>query len=1176
MNLPSTRFQVLLASVLLVPVAVVSPPSIAAQTSTTATVTGSIVDASGAKVPTATVTFTNLASGVATTARTTSEGIYRISGLLPGTYRSTVTMAGFKTTIRDGIELHVEDQASIDYTLTVGSVSEDVTVSSSTALIETQSPTISQVIEGRQVLDTPLNGRNVMNLVALTPGVIPQGSTSGNTSNNTNGGAFTNPFAFNNYQIAGGLAGQSSVYLDGTPLNLAVGHTLPFVLPQDAVQEFRVETSVINPQYGEFGGGIINFATKSGGSAIHGTLYEYLRNNAFNANAYFNKQTIVNGAPVPRPEFTQNQFGATIGGPLRKDKLFYFISYEGFRLALGVPNVGRVPTPAELSGDFRADAPIYDPLTVVPLNPAVNPLATPPGTFPYATEKQFSCNGVANVICPNRIDPTSNIIGNTIKYFPTPNVTSPNPSINFSQNGRAGSQNNNYTARVDANATDKQKIFFRFTRFDGFQPRTQFLTNPIGPTSLPSNTAHAQDYVLGDTIVLSSTSVLDLRASYLRRINNINPQDNANLAQLGPVYAALQPQIIGSQFPDILISNLIANPFSASNATTLASNDNYAVSGTYSKIAGRHALSFGAEARRRENYFGFSLSQSGFFVFAGTATSCIPYAGITTCKAFTGAPNFSFTLPGASATPIADFVTGTITVAPLGFQESAVPSAVNLYGGLYANDTFQVSQKLTVTAGIRYELPGGDTEKHDKDTVLLPQLSNPLVLVNTPAYPSRSDLQSHLTLFSPRVGVAFQPQVGTSVRAGYSLAFLPQDTVYSAGPNSSPVNAPITFVIPGSPLSNPLRFAPNNPVTPTLLEPIGRGYATNPAYFFGQAITGRIANSRFPYLQQWNANVQQSLGGTAALQFAYLGGRGDHLPLFGTSDINQLPDADDGLLNTLSSQALQALRPYPMYQNVNAQSPYLGDSYYNSLQTTFSKRFNHGGNLLANYSWSKFLSNSESTQSQVESHSQGVVQDYTNLRAEKSYLSFDVPHRLVVSYILDLPFGAGKRYLSQSGPALNRIVGGWNASGINTFQSGFPLAIITVNNALANQYGAGQIRPNYTAGCNKRLGSTGSQARASLPALNVACFTTPATFGNEPRTDGQLRGAGVDNWDFALGKTTAVTDRINVVFRAEAFNLVNRTQFGDPNVNASSSLFGFITTQVNQPRLLQFSLRANY
>ncbi len=1130
---------------------------------TTASVSGYVADASGAKVAAATVTYTNTATNVSQSAKTDGTGIYRITGLLPGSYRSTVSLEGFKTAVREGIDLHVEDQASVDFNLAVGSVSENVVVNASTALVETQSPTVSQVIEGRQVEDTPLNGRNVMNLVSLTPGVIPQGSTNGNTSNNTNGGAFTNPFAFNNYQIAGGLAGHASVYLDGTPLNLAVGHTLPFVVPQDAVQEFRVETSVINPQYGEFGGGVINFATKSGTANLHGTVYEYLRNNRFNANAFFNNQTLVNGAPVPRPEFTQNQYGATAGGPLNKAKsTFFFASYEGFRLALGVPNVGRVPTLAERSGDFTADAPIFDPATAIPIFP---------GSSVYAAERQFSCNGVANVICPNRIDPTSNIVANTLQYFPAPNTTTAGAGINFSQNGKGGASNNSYTFRVDSNYGDRQKLFGRYTRFDGNQPGTRFLNNPVGPTSTPANTTHAQEFVLGDSVVLSPVSVLDVRLSYLRSNENIAPQSGANLAQFGPAYAALAPQIRGTQFPDVLITNLIANPFMNQNPTTQSIEDNYVLSGVYSRIAGRHSFGFGGEARRRENYFDFSLSSSGFFVFAGVATSCIPYLGPATCRTANGAGVAPFTLPGAGATPLADFLTGVITVAPLGFQEAAIPGAINYYGGVFATDTFRLSEKLTITAGLRYELPGGFTEKKDRETVLLPQLSNPLVLVNTPAYPSRSDLQTHLTLFSPRVGFAFQPYTGTSVRAGYSLGFLPVDTVYSAGPNASPVNAPITFVVPGAPLSNPL-LNPFSGKVSSLLQPIGRAYANNPFYFAGQTITSRIANSRFPYLQQWNANVQQSFNASTAIQLAYLGARGDHLPVFGTVDINQLPDQYDAAPS-------QSLRPYPLYQNVNAQSPYMGDSYYHSAQVTFTKRFAGGGTFLANYSWSKFLSNSESTQSQVESHSEGMIQDYTNLRAEKSYLSFDVPHRLVVSYIADLPFGPGKRYLAHSSGIVSRLVGGWNAGGINTFQSGFPLAIIATNNNLANLYGAGQIRPNVVVGCNKRLGGSAvSQARTGSPALNAACFTAPGlnAFGNEPRTDGMLRSFGIDNWDFSLAKTTAIHENVNVVFRAEAFNLINRVQFGDPNVNSASALFGVITTQNNQPRLIQFSLRLNY
>ncbi len=884
-----------------------TPVGAFAQAATTATVTGFVTDSSGAKIPAVAVTFTNVATGTIATATTTSEGSYRISGLLPGLYRSTATLNGFKTVVREGIDLHVEDQASIDYMLAVGSVSESVTVSTSSTQVETQSPTVSQVIEGRQVLDTPLNGRNVMNLVTLTPGVIAQGSTSGNTSNNQNGGGFTSPFGLNNYQIAGGLSGQSSVYVDGAPLNLSLGHTLPLVLPQDVIQEFRVETSVISSQYGEFSGGVVNFATKSGTSALHGTVYEYLRNNIFNANAFFNKQTIVNGAPVPRPEFTQNQFGAAVGGPIKRDKVFFFGSYEGFRVALGVPNVGRVPTIAELGGDFRGDAPIYDPTTQTPI----------PGTGIYSTEKQFSCNGVANVICPNRIDSTSSALANVVHYFPTPNVTSTNPAINFSENGRASGVTSNATFRVDAKLGTKQSLFGRYSRYDGNQPPTQYLLGTGGPTSTPGNLTHAQQYVVGDTIVLDAKSVVDVRVSYLRNFNHIAPQEGANYGQLGSTFAAIAPQIAGTEFPAIIISNLISQPYNLQNPTTISSSDNYVVSGTYSRTAGRHSISLGGEARRRENYFGFSVSSPGLFVFAGTSTACIPYLGANTCRNATGATPSAPTLPGGGATPIADFVTGVITAAPLGFQEAPPRSAVDYYYGVFANDIFQMSSKLTITAGIRYELPRGNTNKQDRNTVLLPQLSNPLVLVNSSAYSGRADLQAHNTLFSPRVGIAFQPQAGTSIRAGYSLGFLPSNTQYSATTYSSPINSPITFVIPGSPLSNPLRFAPNSPTVPMLLQPIGRAYANNPNYFFGETITSRIPYSRYPYLQQWNGNLQQSLLGGALMQLAYLGARGDHLPAAATIDINQLADQYDFAPS-------QALRPYPTYQNVNAQSPVCG------------------------------------------------------------------------------------------------------------------------------------------------------------------------------------------------------------------------------------------------------------
>ena len=334
-----------------------APAALMAQ-GTSASVTGFVTDPSGGKLPSATVTFTNTATGVDGTATTNAAGLYRITGLLPGNYNAKATTSGFKTAIRAGIDLRLEDQVSLDFTLDIGAVSESVTVDAGAALLETQSPTVSQVIEGRQVEETPLNGRNVMNLVTLTAGVVAQGATGGAVVNNSNGGALTNTLGLGNYEIAGGLAEQSSVYVDGSPLNFVQGHALPFVVTQDAVQEFRVESSVVNPQYGEFAGGVISFATRSGTDKLHGTIYEYLRNTDLNANNFFNNET-----HQPRPEFIQNQYGATAGGRIPHSKTFFYVSYEGLGLALGVPNAGRVPTPAELSGDFTADAPIFDPLT---------------------------------------------------------------------------------------------------------------------------------------------------------------------------------------------------------------------------------------------------------------------------------------------------------------------------------------------------------------------------------------------------------------------------------------------------------------------------------------------------------------------------------------------------------------------------------------------------------------------------------------------------------------------------------------------------------------------------------------------------------------------------------------------------------------------------------------------
>ena len=623
-------------------------------------------------------------------------------------------------------------------------------------------------------------------------------------------------------------------------------------------------------------------------------------------------------------------------------------------------NAGRVPTPAELNGDFTADAKIINPV----------PTASVAGP-PVSTYRQVQCGGVLNKFCIGApvnagdavADPTSLYLANTLHYFPTPNATNSGPAINYIANGKAFAFSSQESFRIDDQLNAKNRLFARYTRFDRTQNPTQFFNNPVGPQTTQGVGATSSQFVLGNTTILSPTSVLDLRLSFLRYFSylvpgatNVNqaPFDNGDAAGF---YARIAPQI-PRYFPDINIVNNAPYPFNGLDQGAQQPLNLTTFSGTYSKVLGRHSLSFGGEARQGEEYFFNQPFLSGGYVFAGTQTSCIPTAaGVFPAKVCVGGP----VLPASGATPVADFVSGRFAVSPTGFTTTAPPSVLTHYFGVFANDQFALSPKLTITAGVRYELPGSFYVKNDNNAVLLPQLPNPLVLVNSAAYSGRGDLQAHHTLFSPRVGFSFAPQNGTTFRAGYSLAYIPQDTAFPASPVYSSLNSPTTYVAPGNQLCAPLGFlttgaAPGNPCNSagsvarsTIIQPVSRAaYAANPTLFYGQPIEGRIAQGSYPYLQQWNANVQQAFASSTVLQLAYLGARGDHLPITGTFGLNQLPDT------AAIGATSQAARPYPLFQNVTATAPFIGDSYYHSAQVTVTKRFASGGTLLGNYSWSKF------------------------------------------------------------------------------------------------------------------------------------------------------------------------------------------------------------------------------
>jgi hypothetical protein len=1105
-----------------------------------------VVDSTGAAVSSATVTLTSLKTSGQRTTTTDSRGDYQFVSLPLDSYQLEIAVPGLKHLTRSSIDVTVGSVVRIDAALVVGGMNESIEVRAETPLLQTEQSSLGQVIEGRQVQDIPLNGRNVMNLVALAPGVIPQGGTQGSSAGNyAVSGDATNVAGFGNYQIGGGLAGQSAFLFDGSSLNEVMSNDTVLVPTQDAVQEFRVVTSVPSPEFGSFSGGVVSFVSKSGSKAFHGSAYEYVRNTVFDANNFFN-----NASGIPRSQLVQNQFGVTASGPVAKDRTFFFFNYERLTRRNGIPFAGRVPTPAELRGDFSADAPIYDP----------------------QTGQQFVCNGELNVICPDRIDRTANVMANVLHYWPAPNANLAGGAVNYSVNAAAGADTNQYSGRVDQVLSDKQRFFGRYTYWKINTMPTQYVfgTTGSGPTSLFRGLVADQQVVIGDVYTLSPRAVADVRLSYLRACTPFTPaNNNVDLSQFGPFWANIAGSLTHRQFPDPIVLGTIPYPYAGMDVTNNDAANNYAVSASFTQILGRHTLQFGADLRRYDFREAQTISASGLFVFAGIFTGGL------------------LSPPGSGATPIADFVLGDITPVPgtSGFQTAVDAHARQYYQGYFVNDVLQLSHRLTMNLGLRWDIPGSYTEGADRNTALLPQLSNPIVLIHSPQYPSRNDLSDHHRLFAPRVGLAFQIRPQTVLRAGYGINFLPQGTGV-AGPWESPINLATTDVPFGGTLSDPLQKT-------QLLQPIGRNenaFST----FVGQSIQSRIPNQPFPYAQQWNLNLQQAFGSSELFQIAYAGSRGEHIALgvptleIGDvgADLNQLSPVyyslGPALLQPVTDGQLfgQTLRPYPLYRGVGADSDFAGDTYYNSLQATFEKRFSGGSLFLANYTWSKLISNTEGVAPFLELGTVGAIQNYTNLKAERSLASFDVPHRLILSYILELPFGRGRRYLTNATGVAGNLVSGWTTSGASTFASGFPLAISSAApNVLSTFFGAGTIRPNVVPGCNKSIGgSTLQSVGTGSPVLNAACFVAPSPFslGDESRVDSTLRAQGINNWDFSISKASPLTEKTTLDFRAEFFNIFNRVQFGPPNTSFGGSSFGLITTQINNPRQIQLSLRASF
>ena len=1129
-------------------------------------IVGTVSDASGALMPQAAVTLINLGTGDRRQAQTDTAGNYQFVNLTPGQYRVEIEKQGFRRFVREPIVVEVQAAVRIDVAMQVGEVTQILEVTEQTPLLQTENASLGQVVEARKVLEMPLNGRNIFSLVALVPGVLP-GGQSGTTPTGTN------PFAWANFQIGGGQANQSASYIDGAPVNSAyVNHTM-LVPTQDAVQEFRVQTNSLGPEFGRFAGGVINLTTKSGTNSFHGSAYEYFRNRALNANTFFN-----NRAGVKRPAFSQNQFGVNAGGPIRRDKTFVFGSYEGFRLRQGQSYVYSVPTDPMRQGDFSnvrnasgAMIPIYDPLTTC--GRLGNP-ACPGGTI---TRTPFP----GNVIPSGRVDRAATQMTSLWGRANSPGL--PFTAVNnFTSNASVGGDQEQVNVRGDHTISDKQRLFLRYTFWKN-------LNLPIDPYQTKTcvdrctEAMNTNQGVIGDTYSLNPTTFLDVRLSYTRFSYDRTALTNGfDLTQLGwpsslnnTVAVRVQPIPLVTGYNGVFSTN-------GTGSTIVARNDVYSIMPSMTKIVGTHTFKFGGEWRRLTHNYFQQNNPSGSFNFDALMTSTNPLASAGTGNGFA---SFLLGMGNGGGLTHNNFVAGQM-----------------VYRALYFGDQWQIGSRLTLNYGLRYEGMGPWSERYDRLVVLLPDAQHELNgigglqfkgrfgLVNSQDSPSRNNNELR-HLFSPRLGLAYRINAKTVFRAGYGLFYLPNDVAFNTAPNIDISNAyttPYLGTLDGSITPADLL---SNPFPSGMVQAPGRS-ANIQKLFNGQGVSAPLYRDPRANTQQWNVDIQRELWSGVAVDLAYAGSKGTHLPgpnqvlnqlpveflAQGSRLLEQVPNPFFGQvqLGALAQPTVargQLMRPYPQYTGYNLVAPMNRNSIYHSAQAKVEKRFANGASVLFSYTFAKLISDTDTLTAWLEPGGGLGVQNWYNLKAERSVALYDVPHRAVISFIYDLPFGKGQKFANSVSGAADKLISGWGVNGVTTFQSGNPLSMTMAVNT-SNSQGGGQ-RPNSTGVSANLEGS--AQSRLNRWFDTSAFTPAPAfTFGNLARSLTDVRSHGVNNIDFTIFKNTRISERFGLQFRTEIFNLFNRVQFVYPGTQLGNPQFGVVSGQYNNPRLIQFALRLQF
>ncbi len=1060
----------------------------------TATLTGAVTDPSGSAVPHAQVTLLNTGTQFTRVVETNTSGQFIAASIPTGTYTLTVTAPGFQKLERSGVQLTAASTENVDLALSIGSETQSVSVVADAAIVQSESATVSNLVTTQQIADLPLVSRDFTDLVLLAPG-----AHAGSASNLSEGGS---PYAMRsgaNFSVNGSVPQANSYLIDGIYNRNLWLNTLIMVPVVDAIQEYRVMTSDYTAEYGESAGSVTEVETRSGTNQLHGDVWEFLRNNKLNANQYFN-----NASGIARPPFRRNEFGATAGGPVIKNKTFIFGDYQGIRLAQPQTDVSTIPTLAQRqmveTGNFSGlNTQIY------------NPYSTTTAANGSVARNPFPGNQVPQTL----LDPAA---AKLMQLLPAP--TTAGASNNYVFNPALTQRTDQFDVRLDQNIGNSDRIFFRYGYDNSNQVTPGVIPAPasanIGPylsTGANGTTTPLvnQSATLGYTRVIGPNTVLEAHAGVVRW--------NANITPLGNAYPAAT--LLG--IPGININNKSGGlpAFTISGFQEIGDNSTYPedsqittfqYDGALNMTRGAHTIKAGM-LFLRDRFNGYSAFPTrGTFDFNGQFTRQI---GAT-----------------SSATSLADFALGAMDSANRNVLTSTFGMRLFTLAP-FVQDMWRVNDRLTVQLGLRWEVDAPPYDIHNHWANM--NVNTGLLEVAGQNGNGRRLRNFDFNTASPRIGVAYSPGADrkTVLRGGFGISYVDMDAG-GAQLYKNPryfFNQVISTNIAGPPVGVISAGLPT-PVPPSLTDETALSTGSFNAWDW---------NLRESEILQWNFGVQREIVNNVLLDVSYVGTRGERL-LVNSINLNQSVPGPGGQ---------NQRRPYytinPNLVNLSYRTN-AGDSKYESLQVKLDKRFSGGLVIGLAYTWASYLSDV----GLPNGGGNGDIQNSFCVACNWGPTPDDYTHVFTLNHVYQLPFGKGRRYLT-SGPAA-WLLGNWDVNGIWSAHTGGRFTPVLGTN-VSNSAGGGSQRPNRIASGNL---PSGQQSIAHW--FDLAAFAAPALYNFGNSGTGILTGPGYFDLDLGIVRIFPITERVSLNLRGEAFNAFNRANFNNPNSSIGTAQAGIISS----------------